>query len=180
MSDQTNPPRPRSAGIDDILELQIMGQPVTDKALQKVLQHEYARGRAEPLAELRAGAEPTYQVWVSVGGLGYWLDTTCKEYEMHDLENSKRVLFRTLPVPGEAELAAEVERLRNALKALFDWADLQWCPHEETHHAGFLWTICDQCGGKWADDAGGMPSNPEPDAVKRARAALAAAPETQG
>lgn len=36
-------------------------------------------------------------------------------------------------------------------------ADRQICYHEETHRGGAIWTICDQCGAKFADDEGGVP-----------------------
>lgn len=30
------------------------------------------------------------------------------------------------------------------------------CRHEDTHRGGSIWTICDFCGMKWADDRGGF------------------------
>ena len=53
------------------------------------------------------------------------------------------------------------------------------CAHEETHRGGFNWEICDMCGAKWADDEGGKPEFKWPDAVEKARAMLAAAPEAK-
>ena len=53
------------------------------------------------------------------------------------------------------------------------------CAHEETHRGGFNWEICDMCGAKWADDKGGKPEFKWPDAVEKARAMLAAAPEVK-
>ena len=54
------------------------------------------------------------------------------------------------------------------------------CAHEETHRGGFNWEICDMCGAKWADDKGGKPEFKWPDAVEKARAMLAAAPQQEG
>lgn len=44
------------------------------------------------------------------------------------------------------------------------------CSHEETHRGGAIWTICERCGAKWADDQGGMPEDAgeEPEVVTRA------------
>ena len=40
---------------------------------------------------------------------------------------------------------------------LLKYAECNTCLHEETHRGGAIWTICDQCGAKWADDEGGVP-----------------------
>lgn len=59
--------------------------------------------------------------------------------------------------------------VREALAALLDHVDRETCTHEETHRGGFIWTICDQCGRKWADDQGGFVPHSDPPAVARAR-----------
>lgn len=64
------------------------------------------------------------------------------------------------------------QRLVTALEDLLKYADMNTCRHEETHRGGTLWTICDQCGQKWADDEGGMPAFKEPQALKSARKVL--------
>ena len=46
--------------------------------------------------------------------------------------------------------------LRQALKDLLDHVDRNTCHHEETHRGGAIWTICTECGQKWADDEGGF------------------------
>lgn len=66
-----------------------------------------------------------------------------------------------------------MEELRAALAALTDYAERQECLHEDTHRAGFLWTICDGCGRKWADDEGGFVPYSEPPALAQARRVLA-------
>lgn len=33
---------------------------------------------------------------------------------------------------------------------LLKHAERNTCLHEETHRGGAIWTICDQCGAKWA------------------------------
>lgn len=52
--------------------------------------------------------------------------------------------------------------LVEALRDLLARDQRNTCRHEETHRGGVLWTICDQCGLKWADDEGGMPDFVEP------------------
>lgn len=72
-----------------------------------------------------------------------------------------------------ASPSGEVERLREALRALLDRDERNTCQHDETHRGGFLWEICDQCGAKWADDEGGKPEWKDPPEWVEARAALA-------
>lgn len=51
--------------------------------------------------------------------------------------------------PTYAEL---VEYLETAL----DHYERNICHHDTTHRGGALWTICDDCGSRWADDRGGF------------------------
>ena len=46
------------------------------------------------------------------------------------------------------------------------------CTHEETHRGGTIWTICDACGQKWADDEGGFQPYAEPQWISNARTLL--------
>jgi hypothetical protein len=68
-----------------------------------------------------------------------------------------------------------------ARKALYDW-DRNTCTHEDTHRGGLIWTICDGCGRKWADDEGGFQPYSDPPGIAGLRAALDALPAapTQG
>ncbi len=70
------------------------------------------------------------------------------------------------------QLLAEHEAMRKALERLANDAEAQLCQHESTHRGGVLWTICDECGRKWADDEGGFAPYQEPEYIARARAAL--------
>ncbi|ATS92356.1 hypothetical protein DLP05_127 [Stenotrophomonas phage vB_SmaS_DLP_5] len=47
--------------------------------------------------------------------------------------------------------------------------DKETCTHEETHRGGAIWTICDSCGRKWADDEGGFQPHKDDPAVAQAR-----------
>lgn len=67
------------------------------------------------------------------------------------------------------------KRLEEALETLLRFAECQICYHESTHRGGSIWTICDDCGAKWADDEGGKPKFKEPKEIVNARKALAAA-----
>jgi len=76
-----------------------------------------ALGRAEALAELRAGAEPVYQVWGVLGGIAFWREVEKAEYDDYaELSASRRVVYTHPPVPREAELAAENEQLAKERK----------------------------------------------------------------
>jgi hypothetical protein len=46
------------------------------------------------------------------------------------------------------------------------------CTHEDTHRGGFLWTICDGCGSRWADDQGGFVPFHEPQDITEALAVI--------
>lgn len=63
--------------------------------------------------------------------------------------------------------------LRAALAALLDHVDRVTCIHDDTHRGGVLWTICDSCGRKWADDEGGFVPHQDAPAVAAARKILA-------
>lgn len=82
---------------------------------------------------------------------------------------------------AEAELSQVREReagMRRALERLLKYAERNECEHSSTHRGGTIWTICDDCGWKWADDEGGFRPYSEPPEITEARAALAPAPAT--
>jgi NTP pyrophosphatase (non-canonical NTP hydrolase) len=63
--------------------------------------------------------------------------------------------------------------MRSLLEGVLRQYDRNTCHHEETHRAGFIWTVCDGCGRKWADDQGGFKAYEDPPEIARARDALA-------
>lgn len=63
-----------------------------------------------------------------------------------------------------------IKVLRDALENLL--SEVEPCRHETTHRGGFLWTICDDCGMKWADDRGGYQPYRDSPAFAAARKAL--------
>lgn len=67
-----------------------------------------------------------------------------------------------------------VEGLAKALSDALDYVDRNTCEHEDTYRGGFLWTICRECGRKWADDEGGFVPHTDPEPIAAARSALAA------
>lgn len=74
-----------------------------------------------------------------------------------------------------ARLRSSHARLLEALMDLLDYVDRNACRHENVYRGGVIWTICPDCGHKWADDEGGFQPYEEPPPVVRARAAIAAA-----
>jgi ribosomal protein L37AE/L43A len=62
-----------------------------------------------------------------------------------------------------------IEYLELALKDMLKYYDRETCQHEDTHRGGAIWTICDGCGRKWADDEGGFVPYSEPLFVSCAR-----------
>lgn len=75
---------------------------------------------------------------------------------------------RTAPNGGEVGPEV-VERLRASHAALLDRIERNQCEHETTHRGGAIWTICDDCGEKWADDRGGFQPYVAPDWLVEAR-----------
>lgn len=73
----------------------------------------------------------------------------------------------------DRKTAAELRRLRAALTDLLAWAEAQRCDHETLERGGAIWTLCADCGRKWADDEGGFQPDAEPAAITAAYAALA-------
>lgn len=64
-----------------------------------------------------------------------------------------------------------IKKTMDALRNLLTYAEQNTCTHESTHRGGAIWTICDDCGEKWADDEGGKPRYKEPIEFTRARRA---------
>lgn len=82
---------------------------------------------------------------------------------------------------AEHTLGKIIERLqflrlkeRGALEGMLRLYDANACRHETTHRGGSIWTICEDCGQKWADDRGGFKPYRDPPEVKAARAAITA------
>lgn len=44
----------------------------------------------------------------------------------------------------------------NPIQKALEFADGSICRHEDLRRGGYLWTICESCGAKWADDQGGF------------------------
>lgn len=103
-------------------------------------------------------------LWVIVKGEGYW---ACFGSPVVMAECG--FIYHSPALP---DAAAEIERLRSALDGVLRYVDTQTCAHEDTHRGGFLWTICDACGMKWADDEGGFQPHVDAPAVAEARATI--------
>ena len=76
------------------------------------------------------------------------------------------------PASGAERMTAGEVDWRKVMRDLLREHDKHICLHEETHRGGVIWTICDHCGRKWADDEGGFQPYEEPAAVTAAWAAL--------
>lgn len=72
---------------------------------------------------------------------------------------------------ARANSPGTIERLRKALDGLYQHVERNTRPHESTHRGGIAWTICDDCGARWADDdpvKGPGPHSSLPDAMVEA------------
>lgn len=81
----------------------------------------------------------------------------------------------TTPQPAHATQAEVTDA--SLIRELVDHIERNTCTHEETHRGGAIWEVCDSCGARWADDAGGKPGFKWPAVVEKARAILALRPE---
>ena len=82
----------------------------------------------------------------------------------------------------EAEANAHlIEAAPDLLEALKDLLPLiETCDHPSTRRGGLIWTICDDCGGEWADDESGMSGIPKRNSQKGVEAALTAIAKAEG
>jgi len=59
-----------------------------------------------------------------------------------------------------------------ALRKALAYADQNICRHDTTMRGGMIWTICEDCGEKWADDEGGFKPSPWGELYREASDAL--------
>lgn len=69
------------------------------------------------------------------------------------------------------------EKALALVKRALDYADGMICRHDNCERGGVLWTICQDCGAKWADDTGGFKPSPWPEMLDVALAGADAAIE---
>lgn len=73
---------------------------------------------------------------------------------------------------ANARLIASAPDLLAALKELLAETEANTCQHESLTRGGAIWTICTDCGRKWADDDGGFVPTKDTAPVAKARAAI--------
>jgi len=165
MTDQKNPPRTREEQIEELAgEIGTFDDYDGNREVARLhVEEAEARGRAEALAELRAGAEPV--AFVNLARLRWKLQTgdfCCLTFANKATENTVipmcDALYAHPLIPREAELAARVAELE---------AVLALCRE-------FIHAVEDVRRG------GMTPSNRNVRRLENARVALAAAPETRG
>lgn len=62
--------------------------------------------------------------------------------------------------------------LTDALRSVLAHYDQNTCLHETTHRGGVIWTMCDDCEARWADDRGGFKPYVDPPEIANARKIL--------
>lgn len=60
------------------------------------------------------------------------------------------------------------EQVKQIVKKITNFAEMYQCEHEEVYRGGAIWTICAQCGKKWADDEGGYVTYQQPTEITEA------------
>ena len=84
-----------------------------------------------------------------------------------------RGVLSLIPSPTPSPAIPDREEILGVLRALIRHVEDSECQHEDTHRGGAIWTICDGCGKKWADDEGGFVPYAEPAPLIRARSLIA-------
>lgn len=69
--------------------------------------------------------------------------------------------------------SASSSEILEALNRLLRHVDSETCEHEDTYRGGAIWTICRDCGRKWADNRGGFVPHKDAPPVANVRALLA-------
>lgn len=90
-------------------------------------------------------------------------------------EAMRWLVRQIVPQPAQATQAEVTDA--SLIRELVDHIERNTCTHEETHRGGAIWEVCDSCGARWADDAGGKPEFKWPAVVEKARAILSPRPE---
>jgi len=169
MTDQKIPPRTREE--IDKATCDLIGQFVMhmrDPEKTEAAIKDFVDAHAD-CAELRSGAKPIYQVWYDYEG---WNDMPWEDWDLCSVPHKdKRIVYLHPPVPREAELAAAAKRLRGILSELVSEFGGTL---EQYERNGPDLTCAD---GEFIavsafEDRRGL--------LEKARAALAAAPETRG
>lgn len=88
---------------------------------------------------------------------------------------AKAVIAEIIRQSPESAPSGEGKELVEAAKAALAQIEADECHHEDTQRGGAIWTICNGCGRKWADDEGGFKPYVEPGYITRLRAAIASA-----
>lgn len=93
-------------------------------------------------------------------------------FHAHDVPEGTEVFVKDASDPTMTEkfgMAFKDGIGRAVLADLLKHVDQETCTHEETHRGGAIWTICNSCGRKWADDRGGFVPHEDHPAVAAAR-----------
>ena len=73
----------------------------------------------------------------------------CTSFELAEMLISTKNSEDRLPV------GMTKDQVTKTIKKIINFAEMYQCEHEEVYRGGSIWTICQQCGKKWADDEGG-------------------------
>lgn len=121
------------------------------------------KGEPEPVAWQRRAQFPS-----APGAAPQWEPCSRDEATGH-FERQSGYEYRALYTAQPADAG-----MREALADLLAYIERNECTHESISRGGSIWTICDDCGRKWADDRGGFKPYVEPAEITAARAALTA------
>ena len=153
--------------VEQVSSAAAYGETLLKQAGNGVAVNEYQRAFAPLTVTAPVGLPPVGRT------LGYGSITTSGVHL--DVEELVRRLGSVEDTLGDiAPVAQPVDELDpiGQIKFALEYADAHICRHEATKRGGAIWTICEDCGQKWADDEGGFKPSRWPDIVDKALDAI--------
>ena len=90
---------------------------------------------------------------------------------------AEHVQYSSEAVLAHDRLITLVREMETALEGMLRFINV--CDHTNTHREGAIWTKCDDCGKRFADDEGGVTPDSDPPQLAKALAALTKAKDAQ-
>jgi hypothetical protein len=90
---------------------------------------------------------------------------------------AEHVQYSSEAVLAHDRLITLVREMETVLEGMLRFINV--CDHTNTHREGAIWTKCDDCGKRFADDEGGVTPDSDPPQLAKALAALTKAKDAQ-
>lgn len=148
-------------GVEDCLTLREEGKIIEIKSFYSNPEREAARSFCDSIVWDEAPPD-----------ILYILVQDLETRKLYNISINTRYEIVFYPSSSKEIILMNNKDLLGALSNLIRYAEINVCQHEEVTRGGAIWTICDSCGSKWADDEGGMPEFEWPKEIEYAREVL--------